>query len=251
MDNRSVRLAAVGDIHCSKTTREELRNLFAQMSHAAEVILLCGDLTNTGIAEEAHLLAELLKSINLPVVGVMGNHDFESGHQAEIKKILTDAGIMILDGEVCRAEGIGFAGVKGFGGGFGKYELPMWGEKMTKDFVREGIEEELKLESALARLEEPRIALTHYSPIRATIEGEAPEIFPFLGSGRLEGPINRFCVTAAFHGHAHHGHAQGFTSQNIPVYNVAIPVLQHAYPHQPPFRVVEVPVPAESISVNR
>jgi Icc-related predicted phosphoesterase len=240
--NDRVRIAAVGDIHCSKTNREELRQLLSQMSRSADIIVLCGDLTDNGLLEEAQILAGVTKTAGLPVVGVLGNHDFEGDRQAEIKAVLTEAGVFMLDGESCRIAGVGFAGVKGFGGGFGKYELPLWGERMTKQFVREAIDEELKLESALARLEEPRVVVTHYAPVRATVEGEALEIFPFLGSGRLEDAINRYGVAAAFHGHAHHGQAEGTTTAGVPVYNVAIPVLQRTFPGQPPFRVIEVAV---------
>jgi Icc-related predicted phosphoesterase len=242
-----IRIAAVGDIHCSKANREELRELFAQMSQEADVIALCGDLTDHGMAEEAAVLGDVARTVNKPVVGVLGNHDYEGSQEDEIKRLLAQANVAILDGDIFVVKGVGFAGVKGFGGGFGKHELPMWGEQMIKNFVREAIEEEVKLERALARLDEPRVVLTHYAPIRATVDGESPEIFPFLGSGRLEVPINRFSVVAAFHGHAHHGSPRGLTSQNIPVYNVSIPVLHKAYPNAPPFLVVDIdPAVAQS-----
>src|SRR5439155_24159411 len=133
----------------------------------------------------------------------------------------------------------GFAGVKGSGGGFGERALGPWGEEMIKRFVHEAISEALKLERALARLRsEKRIVLLHYSPIQATVVGEPPEIFPFLGSSRLEEPLNRYPVTAVFYGHAHHGAPEGSTKNGVPVYNVALKLLHDVYPNQPPFKVM-------------
>ena len=151
---------------------------------------MCGDLTDYGLADEARILAKDLTPINIPVVCVLGNHDFEAGEEAEISKILTDVGVHMLDGDTWEFHGIGFAGVRGFCGGFGRGALGPWGEKIINDFVHEAVQEALKLESALARLKsDHRIVLMHYAPIRATVEGESPEIFPFLGSSRLEDPI--------------------------------------------------------------
>jgi Icc-related predicted phosphoesterase len=149
----------------------------------------------------------------------------------------------MLDGDGCEVHGIGFAGVKGFAGGFGEWALGPWGEESIKRFVHEAIDETLKLEKAIARLQTAqRIAVLHYAPIRATVEGEPPEIFPFLGSSRLEEPLNRYPVTAIFHGHAHHGSPEGRTQGNVPVYNVALPLLRRVFPDQPPFRVEVIPV---------
>jgi Icc-related predicted phosphoesterase len=244
----AVRVAAVGDMHCTKTSRGVLQPLFTQMAETADVILLCGDLVDYGLPEEAEVLAAELSAVSkakVPVVAVLGNHDFESGQPEAVKQILCDAGITILDGDAAEIQGIGFAGVKGFCGGFGRRSLEPWGEQMIKDFVREAIDESLKLESALARLRTPhRVALLHYSPIQATVEGEPPEIFPFLGSSRLEEPINRYEVDAVLHGHAHHGSPEGRTSADIPVYNVSLPLMQRAFPDQPPFRILEIPIAA-------
>jgi Icc-related predicted phosphoesterase len=180
--------------------------------------------------------------VRIPVVGILGNHDYESGEQDEVKHVLVDSGITILDGDTCEVEGVGFAGVKGFAGGFGRGALGPWGETIIKQFVHEAIAEALKLESALARLRTPhRIALLHYSPIRATVEGEPLEIFPFLGCSRLEEPLTRLPVTAVFHGHAHNGALEGRTSTGTPVYNVALPLLRKLDPTGPLFRVIEVP----------
>src|SRR5439155_1997261 len=182
-----------------------------------------------------------------PTLAVLGNHDYHAGKQAEVEKILEGAGVKVLDGEDCVRCGIGFAGVKGFGGGFGRHTLEAWGEDTIKHFVYEAVEESLKLEKALARLQpEQKIAVLHYAPIQATVQGEPEPIHPFLGSSRLEEPLNRYAVMAVFHGHAHHGSPEGRTRDGVPVYNVALPVLRQAHPDQPPFRVLEVPVDEES-----
>ena len=187
----------------------------------------------------------------VPVVAVLGNHDFEAGQPELVKDILCRAGVRVLDGDAAEIEGIGFAGAKGFCGGFGRGALEPWGETAIKAFVRESIDEALKLESALARLRTPhRIALLHYAPIQATVEGEPPEIFPFLGSSRLEEPINRYQVTAVLHGHAHHGSPEGRTASNVPVYNVSMPLLRRTFPERPGFRVLEVPRPPAAASAH-
>lgn len=237
-----VRLAAISDVHYSKSGQGALQSLFAQITDHADVLLLCGDLTDYGLAEEAKVLArDLTVSLKIPVIGVLGNHDYESGQEQEIVKILSEAGVRLLDGDSHELHGIGFAGVRGFCGGFGRGALGAWGEKVIKAFVHEAVEEALKLETALARLRnEQRIVLLHYAPIRATVEGEPLEIYPFLGSSRLEEPLARYDVTAVFHGHAHRGAPEGKTAGGIPVYNVALPVLQSAYPDRPPFRLFEL-----------
>src|SRR4051794_7821353 len=236
-----VRLAALSDIHYSKSSAGSMQPLFAQIAETADVLVLGGDLTDYGLAEEAKILARDLAPVKIPVVGVLGNHDFEADQQQEIVQILTDVGVHMLDGDTWEYRGVGFAGVRGFCGGFGRGALGPWGEKIIKDFVHEAVQEALKLEAALARLTtEQRIVVMHYAPIRATVEGEPAEIFPFLGSSRLEDPLSRFDVTAVFHGHAHKGAPEGQTQSGIPVYNVAYQVLKANYPEQPPFRVFEV-----------
>jgi len=236
-----VRLAALADIHYSKTAQGTLQPLFAQIAEAADVLMLCGDLTDYGLAEEARILAKDLAPVKIPMVGVLGNHDYEAGQEREIAQVLTDVGVHMLDGDTWEFRGVGFAGVRGFCGGFGRGALGPWGEKIIKDFVHEAVQEALKLESALARLNsDHRIVLLHYAPIRSTVEGESPEIFPFLGSSRLEDPLSRFDVTAVFHGHAHKGAPEGKTQTGIPVYNVAYAVLKANYPDRPPFRLFEV-----------
>jgi Icc-related predicted phosphoesterase len=243
-----VRVAAVGDVHCGKASQGALQPLFARMAEAADVAVLCGDLTDYGLPEEARVLVrEVMGVLKIPVVAVFGNHDYESGHADEVRTILTEGGIRILDGDGVEIRGIGFAGVKGFAGGFGDRALQSWGEPVLKLFVREAVEEALKLEAALARLRTPRrIAVLHYAPILGTVESEPAEIVAFLGSSRLEEPINRYHASLVVHGHSHHGAPEGRTSAGVPVYNVSLPVLKEAFPEQPPFRVFEIPATAES-----
>jgi Icc-related predicted phosphoesterase len=243
-----VRVAAVGDIHCSKNSRGQIRPLFEDSDKFADVLVLCGDLTDYGLPEEAQLLVEELSAASkVPIVAVLGNHDFESGRQDEIRQILVDAGIMLLDGDAVEVRGIGFAGARGFAGGFGRGTLGAWGERVVKAFVQEAVDEALKLESALARLRtESRVAVLHYAPIRATVENEPPEIYPFLGCGRLEDPLNRYPVTAVVHGHAHNGSPKGCTTAGVPVYNVSLPLMRRTCLGKPPFLILELAAdPAE------
>jgi Icc-related predicted phosphoesterase len=238
----------VGDLHCTRTSQGTLQPLFSEVNDQADVLLLCGDLTDYGLEEEAQILArEIMTALKVPVVAVFGNHDYESGKARELQQILADVGVQVLDGDSYEVYGVSFAGVKGFAGGFGEQALAPWGEESIKLFVREALDEALKLERAIARLRTPqRIVLLHYSPIRATVEGEPPEIVPFLGSSRLEEPLNRYPVTAIFHGHAHHGQLEGRTHGDVPVYNVAMPLLQRQFPDKPPFRVESIPVAIQS-----
>jgi Icc-related predicted phosphoesterase len=219
-----------------------MQALFAKIAKTAEILLLCGDLIDYGLPEEAAILAEELYALKMPVLAVLGNHEFEAGKQNLVCQQLTDAGAVILDGNSYEIGDIGFAGVKGFAGGFGERALQPWGEEPIKRFVREAIGEALKLETALAQLRTAhRIVLLHYAPIQATVVGEPPEIYPFLGSSRLEVAINCYPVAAVFHGHAHHGTAEGRTQRDVPVYNVAMKLLEETFPSRPPFRLVEIP----------
>jgi Icc-related predicted phosphoesterase len=239
-----MRLAALADLHYARTVQGSVMPLLSQVSESADVLLICGDLTHHGLPEEAQSLVKELAMLRLPIVGVLGNHDHHSGQQDEVKRILSDSGIRILDGDGIEIDGVGFGGVKGFATGFGQRVLEPWGEEIVKRFVQEAVDEALKLESALAQLSSPhKVAITHYAPIRETVEGEPLEIHPFLGSSRLEEPINRFQVAVAFHGHAHHGRPEGRTSTGIPVYNVSIPLMAQTAPDGPPFRIVEIPLP--------
>ena len=188
-------------------------------------------------------MAKALGSVTVPIVAVLGNHDYECGKVSEITRILCDAGVRVLDGDAVEVLGVGFAGAKGFAGGFGRGALGPWGEPLIKQFVREAVDEALKLETALSRLRtERKVALLHYAPIAATVEGEPREIYPYLGSSRLEEPLGRYPVDVVFHGHAHHGAPQGRTMGDVPVYNVSMMLLQRTYPDRPAFRVVELQV---------
>ena len=243
VQHETIRLAAVGDLHCAKNSKGALQGLFSRAAEQADVLLLCGDLTDYGLPEEARVLARELSgaAAKIPIVGVLGNHDHESGKAEEVWDILCDAGVKMLDGGTCEFHGIGFTGVKGFAGGFGARTLRSWGEPSIKAFVHEAVEEALKLESGLAKLQTvQRVALMHYAPIEATIEGEARELYPLLGTSRLEDPFNRYPVDMIFHGHAHFGSPTGYTRAGVTVYNVAMPLLQRREPEHPPFRLVEL-----------
>jgi len=212
------------------------------MAGAAEAIVLCGDLTDLGLAEEARVLVkEMVPAKNTPMVAVLGNHDYESGEVDQVKGILAEAGVTVLDGDAVEIEGVGFAGAKGLGGGFGQRALQPWGEEIMKRFVHEAIDEALKLESALAKLRtSQQVVALHYSPVRDTVEGEPAEIFAFLGSSRLEEPLLRYPVSVVFHGHAHRGTAQGRTRNGVPVYNVCLPLLADPARGRPPFKLVDL-----------
>jgi Icc-related predicted phosphoesterase len=245
---RATRVAAVGDLHCTVDSKGRLHDLFAQASSEADVIALCGDLTDYGLPDEARVLAGELSGARVPVVGVLGNHDHESGKPTEVAQILTDAGMKVLDGDAVQLAGIGFAGTKGFAGGFDVHSLGAWGEMATKAFVQAAVDEAMKLEAGLARLRmQTRVAILHYSPISATVSGEPEQIYPFLGSSRLEEPIDRLQVSAVFHGHAHHGVLEGSTNKGVPVYNVSMPLLLAERGRRArPYRVVELPIGEES-----
>jgi len=235
-----LRLAAVGDLHVGVDSVGQLRDGFARLADEAHVLLLAGDLTKRGELAEVDVLAGELRDLPVPIVAVLGNHDFESNQQQEIAQILKDAGIVCLDGETTEIHGVGFAGVKGFCGGFGRRALGPWGEEIIKKFVHEAVDEALKLESALARLRnEQLVVLLHYAPIQETVEGEPCDIYPFLGCSRLEDPITRFPVSAVFHGHAHHGAPEGRTRTNVPVFNVSASLMRETFPDRP-FRLIEL-----------
>jgi Icc-related predicted phosphoesterase len=243
MTNTTLTIAAAADIHCREDTGEGLRSLLSRMAETADVLCLCGDLTDHGRPAEAERLGTALATAApKPVLGVLGNHDYEAGQVEEVCRILAGSGMRVLSGDDCEIEGVGFAGAKGFGGGFGKHALEPWGERAIKDFVKEALAEALLLESALARLRtSARIVLLHYSPIRETVVGEPLEIMPYLGSSRLEEPVNRYGATAVFHGHAHHGSPFGRTAKGIPVYNVSVPLLRRGDDAATAFQILEVP----------
>src|SRR5260370_12729209 len=220
----SIRVAAVGDLHCTRASEGTLQPIFAKVAESADVLVLCGDLTDYGTAEEARVLAKELSATKLPTLAVLGNHDFESSAAPEVTQILADAaGVTVLDGTATEVLGVGFAGVKGFAGGFGERALQAWGEEPIKAFVRAPLDEALTLESALARLRTPgRVALLHYAPISQTAGGEPVEIFPFLGSSPLEEPLNRYPPSGGLRSHPHPGHPRGSTPTARPGHNGAV-----------------------------
>ncbi len=239
----NVRVAAVADLHRDKSDIASFHDLFSHAEEEAEVLLLCGDLTDYGLPEEAKQLAAELVQVKIPIVAVLGNHDHEAGQSEAIAQILIDAGVKVLDGQSYQLGDVGIAGAKGFAGGFGMHTLEPFGEAAIKHFVQEALDESMKLELALSRLRtECRIAVLHYAPIAETVLGEPLEIYPFLGSSRLEEPLNRYHVTAVFHGHAHRGALEGRTREGIPVYNVSMPLLRRTRPEQLPIRIVDIPL---------
>jgi Icc-related predicted phosphoesterase len=238
-----VRVAALADLHCTKTSQGAFQPLFTRVSESADILVIAGDLTDYGLPEEAAVLARELTALRIPAAAVLGNHDLQSGKSSEVREILSASGLSVLDGDACELQGIGIAGVKGFGGGFGRHALGPWGETIIKQFVHEAVDEALKLEAAFARLRTKQlIALLHYSPIQQTVEGEPLEIYPFLGSSRLEEPIGRYPVSLVVHGHAHRGRLEGTTKNGVAVYNVSMPLLTRTFTDRPPFRVFEVPL---------
>ncbi|HEX8620474.1 MAG TPA: metallophosphoesterase [Allosphingosinicella sp.] len=227
----ALRLAAIGDLHVSETCHDRYRALFEEISEAADVLALAGDLTNFGKISEAEILAEDLRACTIPVVAVLGNHDYECGVPQEVAAILQQAGVIMLGEQATVIDGVGFAGAKGFIGGFGRGELGAFGEQAIKAFVDESRNEARLLENALRSLRTERVvAVLHYAPIPETVEGEPLEIYPFLGSSRLAHAIDRFDnVKAVVHGHAHRGAYSGHTPGGVPVFNVAQFVVEPAF----------------------
>ena len=224
MENaESITVAAIGDLHVTESSVAPYREMFAEISRVADVLVLCGDLTNFGKTKEAEILAEDIRTCDIPVLGVLGNHDYECGQPEKVCEILHGAGMTILDEQAVELKGVGFAGVKGFMGGYGRGELAPFGEPIAKAFVDEAMNEARKLENGLRSLRTDRsVAVLHYSPIPETLEGEPTEIFQYLGSARLADAIDRFDhVKAVVHGHAHQGAYEGKTMRGTPVYNVA------------------------------
>ncbi|HVZ67263.1 MAG TPA: metallophosphoesterase [Patescibacteria group bacterium] len=235
-----MRIAALGDIHVKETSQGAFTTLFEKISEKADVLLLAGDLCDLGLPEEAQILAGEFKSLKIPVVGVLGNHDYQSDKAEEVKKILTEGGMKVLGTEPYEMDGVGFAGVKGFCGGFEKYSLGSFGEKLYKDLVQITLDESLALENQIKQIEaDKKVVVMHYSPTRETLVGEPLEIYPFLGSSRFIDPIDNLEVSLVFHGHAHHGTHLGKTPKGIPVYNVAYPIMQKENPDFP-FAIVEI-----------
>lgn len=219
---KSVKVAAVADLHMTEDGAKSYKDLFAEISLVADVLVIAGDLTDLGRPKEAELLAIDLRHCTVPTVAVLGNHDHESGQVEDVCKILTDAGVKLLNGHAAEIAGVGFVGVKGFAGGFGRHMLGSFGETAIKAMVAESVEESMRLENAMRQVRSDRsLVVLHYAPIAETVVGEPLEIYPFLGSSRLAETIDRFRVNAVVHGHAHRGSYEGRTPGGAPVYNVA------------------------------
>ncbi|MGW6414973.1 metallophosphoesterase family protein [Streptomyces sp. NPDC055055] len=232
-----VRVAAVGDIHLSPDCSGLLRPSFETLPLCADLLLLAGDLTRHGTVPEAEVVAGEIRGLDVPVVAVLGNHDYHSGHEADITRVLTDAGVAVLEGEQVvlpvAGDKVGVAGVKGFCGGFAGRSAGEFGEREMKDFVRAARRAADGLHRALAEVSADgcgvRIALTHFAPVPDTLAGEPVEIYPFLGSYLLAEAIDEAGADLAVHGHAHLGTEHGMTAGGIRVRNVAQPVIGKAF----------------------
>jgi uncharacterized protein len=226
-----MRIAASADLHFTPQSYEKLKDQFERVRDDADVLVLAGDLTNYGQPEEMEPLLNVLVRLRLPAVVVLGNHDYESGKEEELRKMLIGGGVKVLDGSGYERDGVGFAGTKGFVGGFGRGMLTAFGEREIKEFVRASVDEAMKLERGMSQLRtEKRVVVVHYSPIAETVQGEAPEIYPFMGTSRLAEVIDRHGADLVVHGHAHHGKSDGRTVGGVPVHNVAIALLQAQQP---------------------
>src|SRR6058998_2118099 len=226
-----MRIAATADLHFTAQRYSALRDQLNQVRDEADLLVLAGDLTNFGQPAEMEPLLNALVRLRVPTVAVLGNHDYESGREAELMRMMTAEGIKVLDGSAYERDGVGFAGTKGFVGGFGRGVLTAFGEPKIKTFVRATIDETLKLERAMSQLRtKKRVVVLHYAPVVTTVEGEATEIYPFLGTSRLAEVIDRHGADLVVHGHAHHGALQGKTTGGVPVHNVAITLLQAQQP---------------------
>ena len=235
-----MKIAAIGDLHVTDGNVTPYEQTFEQASAQADVLVLCGDLTNFGKRSEAEILAADIAKATIPVVGVLGNHDYECGNHEEVARILRAAGMIVLDEQAHEIDGVGVAGGKGVRGGVGRGALGPVGEPEIKAFVDVANNEARKLENALRTLRTEKIvAVLHYSPIADTLVGEPIEIFQYLGSARLADALDRFHnVSVVVHGHAHKGTYEGATARGTPVYNVARPVLRDQL--QLPFALLEV-----------
>ncbi len=235
-----MRIAATADIHFSPQSYDRIREPLGHVRDEADVLVIAGDLTNYGKPEEMHSLLNALVRLRIPIIAVLGNHDYESSCEQELMKMMTDEGIKVLDGSSYERDGIGFAGAKGFIGGFGRGVLTAFGEKEIKAFVQASLDETLKLERALSMIRtEKLVIVTHYAPICETVIGEPQEIWPYLGSSRLSEVIDRHGAKLALHGHAHHGRPDGKTTGGVPVHNVALSLLLQRNGGKP-YRVFDV-----------
>lgn len=229
-----IRVAAVGDVHYDRHSRPEMRAHFEALNERADLFLIAGDLTQSGSLEEAHALATDLMNISIPVVLVLGNHDYHLNQQNEIISMFKNFGVFALEGDSVivkvRGKTVGVAGLKGFGGGFFGACATEFGEKEMKLFAQQPrIQAEVLRRELINLKTDYRFALLHFSPIEETLSGERREIYPFLGSYLIAEAIDSVGIDAVFHGHAHHGVERGVTPGGVPVRNVALPVIRHSY----------------------
>lgn len=235
-----MRIAATADLHFSPPVWERIQEKMERVRDQADLLVLAGDLTNYGKISEMETLLHRLLRLRIPVVAVLGNHDYESGQEQELMHMMSSEGIKVLDGTGYERDGVGFAGTKGFIGGFGRGMLTAFGEREIKAIVQSAIDESMKLERALFQLRtEKRVVVLHYAPVASTVQGEPPEIYPYLGTSRLAEVAERHGANAIIHGHAHHGVLQGKTAAGIPVYNVALGLLLAQDPPSP-YRIIDV-----------
>ncbi len=235
-----MRIAATADLHFSPQNYDRIREQMNRVRDDADLLVIAGDLTNYGRPQEMESLLNALVRLRVPIVAVLGNHDYESGQHEQLMQMMTAEGIKVLDGTGYEREGVGFAGTKGFLGGFGRGILTAFGEPEVKAFVQASVDEALKLERALSQLRtEKRVIVIHYAPIGDTIRGEPSEIYPYLGNSRLSEVADRHGANLILHGHAHHGSPDGKTTGGIPVHNVALHILQQQ-DSPVPYRVFNV-----------
>ena len=229
-----IRVAACADIHAGSDSVGQVRPALESVAGRADVLLVAGDLTRRGIPDEAWVLSKELRDLPIPMIAVLGNHDYHDDREDDVIDALTDGGIEVLEGRsaVVEVNGstLGVAGVKGFGGGFAGASGSDFGEREMKAFMRHSKEVATQLEAELAGLDtDVKVALTHYSPVEETLVGARLEIYPFLGSYFLAEAVDRGGADLALHGHAHGGSEKGLTPGGVHVRNVAIPVINSAY----------------------
>ena len=235
-----MRIAATADLHFSPQSYDKIRDTMARVRDEADLLVLAGDLTNYGRPQEMESLLNALVRLRVPTVAVLGNHDYESGQQEDLMRLMNDEGIKVLDGTGYERDGVGFAGTKGFPGGFGRGVLTAFGEPEIKAFVQAAINETMKLERAMSQLRTPKtVVVLHYAPVADTVQGEPTEIYPYLGSSRMAEVVDRHGANLVLHGHAHHGSPDGKTTAGVPVHNVALLLLQQCNPPAA-FRVFDV-----------
>ncbi len=227
-----IRIAAMADLHFGPEYLATYSSMFKAINNDADIVVLCGDLTQRGLIEEARGLSKAIGNANIPVVSVLGNHDYEANNQEEIMDLLEETGVKVLErgSYILDDRSVGFCGTKGFCGGFTGARIAPFGERILKMFINETYKEANKVNRSLKSMRADfKVVVYHYAPIRETCIGERCEIIPFLGSSILSDPVNTFKADLVLHGHAHNGREKGATLSGIPVRNVALPVHDRHY----------------------